>query len=90
MSVNNTSFSCFAFNNPKFAQIHKYFAQLCDCMIAAFINCECSVPDILAEFLCVLSPPDQDWMDNIQGRLDCTRLYSVLCVLYYTLNILMN
>ena len=31
-------FSCFAFINQKFAQTLKYFAQLCDCMIAAFRN----------------------------------------------------
>ena len=31
-------FSCFAFISPKFAQIIKYFAQSCDCMIAAFRN----------------------------------------------------
>ena len=30
--------SCFAFTSPKFAQILKYFAQLCDCMIVAFRN----------------------------------------------------
>ena len=29
-------FTCFVFFSPKFAQILKYFAQLCDCMIAAF------------------------------------------------------
>ena len=29
---------CFAFISPKFAQILKYFAQSCDCMIAAFKN----------------------------------------------------
>ena len=32
------SFSCFLFISPKFAQILKYFAQSCDCMIAAFKN----------------------------------------------------
>ena len=31
-------FSCFAFLSTKFAQIIKYFVQLCDCMIAAFRN----------------------------------------------------
>ena len=31
-------FSCFTFFSPKFAQILKYFAQSCDCMIAAFRN----------------------------------------------------
>ena len=35
---NNAIFSCFVFNSPKFAQLLKYFAQSCDCMIAASIN----------------------------------------------------
>ena len=34
----NTNFSCFAFVSPKFAQIIKYFAQSCDCRIAAYRN----------------------------------------------------
>ena len=32
---------CFVVISPKFAQILKYIAQLCDCMIAAFINSGC-------------------------------------------------
>ena len=31
-------FSCFLFISPQFAQFLKYFAPLCDCMIAAFWN----------------------------------------------------
>ena len=34
----SASYSCFALLSPKFAQILKYFAQSCDCMIAAFRN----------------------------------------------------
>ena len=36
----SASFSCFAFLIPKFAQVLKKIAQLCDCMIAAFRNSE--------------------------------------------------
>ena len=34
----SANFSCFMFISPKFAQILQYFAQSCDCMIAAFRN----------------------------------------------------
>ena len=37
------SFSSFAFISPKFAQILKYFAQSCDCMITAFRNSGASI-----------------------------------------------
>ena len=33
----------FAFFSPRFAQILKYFASSCDCMIAAFRNCVVNV-----------------------------------------------
>ena len=34
----SASFSCLAFISQKIAQILKYFAKSCDCMIAAFRN----------------------------------------------------
>ena len=43
MHLISTSFSCLAFLSPKFNQILKYFAQSCDCMIAAFRNSGCTV-----------------------------------------------
>ena len=34
----SASFSCFTFISQNFAQILKYFVQLCECMIAALRN----------------------------------------------------
>ena len=47
------SFSCIPLSSPKFAQILKYFAQLCDCMIAAYRNSglSCKLP-CASDFLC--------------------------------------
>ena len=36
----SAGFTCFAFISSKIVQIPKYFAQSCDCMIAAFKNSE--------------------------------------------------
>ena len=44
--VHKASFSCFLFIGKKFAQILKYFAQLCDCTNAAFRN-----PGLLLQLL---------------------------------------
>ena len=38
LHIISAHFSCFALNIPVFVQILKYFAKLCDCMIAAFRN----------------------------------------------------
>ena len=70
------SFSCFAFVSRKFAQILKYFAQSCDCMIAAFRN---SVPSFSSSSLARGPQTGQHIDGRIQISTTCLeRNYSYL------------